>query len=83
MSKKTKVTLEKLNVTVEKIATLMVEGFGSVRGDIAALQTDMIEVKRGVADIKEDVGAYGKAIDADAKTIINHDTRIKKLEHAR
>ena len=61
----------------------MVTGFEAVRGDISVLQTDMTAAKRDVAEIKGEVGAHGKAIDSDAKTIINHETRIKKLEHVR
>ena len=89
MAKKTKITLEKVNVTVvdlkvtvEKIATLMVEGFETMNGKVDALSSDMRDVKRDTADIKDDLEAHGKAIDKDAKTIINHETRIKKLEHS-
>ncbi|MDO8514050.1 MAG: hypothetical protein Q7S50_00730 [bacterium] len=97
MTKKPKVTLEKvatavdkLTVTTDKLATLMVEGFESVHNDIGELRQDMTQVKRDIsiiqkdmAEVKVDLKGHGKAIDADAKTIINHETRIKKLEHVR
>ncbi len=70
-------------MTLEKLASLMVEGLEAVRGDIAVLQADMSEVKLDVAEIKETQDAHGKATDKDAVTLINHETRIKKLEHAR
>lgn len=73
----------KAKVTLEKLASLMVEGFESVRGDVATLQTDMTEAKRDITEIKESLQAQGKAVDLDAKTLINHEARIKKLEHAR
>ena len=70
-------------MTLEKIATLMVEGFETLNGKVDALSEDMTQVKRDVVEIKETLGAHGKAIDKDAVTLINHETRIKKLEHAR
>ena len=76
MAKKTRVTLEKL-------ATLMVEGFEEARENFGVLKHDMVEVKKDVAEIKVDLKAHGKAIDKDAVTLINHETRIRKIEHAR
>lgn len=70
-------------LTLEKLASLMMEGFESVNGRLDTLSSDMKDVKRGLADIDETVEAHGKAIDKDAKTIINHGSRIKKLEVAR
>ncbi len=90
MAKKVKVTLEKvattvdrLGVTVEKLATLMVDGFENLNGKVDALSDNMTEVKRDIGEIKTDIKAHGKAIDKDAVTLINHEGRIKKLEHAR
>ena len=55
-------------------------GIETVNGKIDALLASMTEVKRDIVDIKETNGAHGKAIDKDAKTIIDHESRIKKLE---
>ncbi|HEY9585143.1 MAG TPA: hypothetical protein VJJ02_00945 [Candidatus Paceibacterota bacterium] len=70
-------------MTLDKLARIMVEGFEEVKTDIAGIKSDMTEVKRDIAEIKGDLKAHGKAIDKDAVTLINHETRIKKLEHAR
>ena len=90
MAKKAKMTLEKVGtkvehlvVTVEKLATLVVEGFEEVRADMADLKHDVTDVKKDTAEMKVDLKAQGKAIDKDAVTLINHESRIKKLEHAR
>lgn len=69
-------------MTLEKLATLVVEGFEEVKTDIAELKRDMTQVKHDVGEIKTDLKAHGKAIDKDAVTLINHENRIKKLEHA-
>ena len=74
---------KKLKVTLDKLATMMVEGFEETRGNFDVLKRDMVEVKKDIAEIKVDLKAHGKAIDKDAVTLINHETRIKKLEHAR
>src|SRR3989338_10743924 len=90
--------------SIEKLATLVAEGFEELKADMGALRVDnhmlkrdveglkddvselrvdMREEKRDLSDIKENTEAHGKAIDKDAVTLINHETRIKKLEHAR
>src|SRR3989338_7838070 len=90
--------------SIEKLATLVAEGFEGVKADmgelrvdshmfkrdveglkddVRELRVDMREVKRNVADIKENIEAQEKAVDKDAVTLINHETRIKKLEHVR
>ena len=74
--------VKKSKITIEKLATLVVEGFEEVRENFGVLKRDMTEVKRDVAEIKGDLKAHGKAIDKDAITLINHEHRIKKLEHA-
>ncbi len=90
MKKKVDITLEKLSskvdklgTTLNKVATLMVEGFETLNGKVDDLSTDMKVVKSDISDIKEELQAHGKAIDKDAVTLINHEGRIKKLEHAR
>ena len=50
---------------------------------IDSLAGDVSQIKRDLSEVKTDLRTHGKAIDSDAKTIINHETRIKKLEHAR
>ncbi|OGG76721.1 hypothetical protein A3B35_03815 [Candidatus Kaiserbacteria bacterium RIFCSPLOWO2_01_FULL_54_24] len=90
MTKKRKVTLDKLatkvdklGTTVDKFATLMVGGFENLNEKVDALSNDMTDVKRDIGEIKTDLKAHGKAIDKDAVALINHETRIKKLEHVR
>lgn len=61
----------------------MVEGFENLNGKVDGLTKNLREVKRDVSDIKDTLEAQGKAVDKDAVTLINHETRIKKLEHAR
>ncbi|MBI2613122.1 hypothetical protein HYW59_04965 [Candidatus Kaiserbacteria bacterium] len=75
--------MAKKKVTVERLATLMVEGFENLNGKVDGLTKNLREVKRDVSDIKDTLEAQGKAVDKDAVTLINHETRIKKLEHAR
>ena len=74
---------KKVKITIEKLATIMVEGFEEVRSGIADLKRNMTDVGRDVADIKVDLKAHGKAIDKDAVTLINHERRIKSLERVR
>src|SRR3990167_2346451 len=90
--------------SIEKLATLVAEGFEELKADMGALRVDnhmlkrdveglkddvrelrvdMREVKRDVSDIKENIEAQEKAVDKDAVTLINHETRIKHLERAR
>ena len=83
MKKPAKVTLESLDKKIDTFATLMVEGFETLNGKVDALTEDMTQVKNDVGEIKETMSAHGKAIDKDAVTLVNHETRIKKLEHAR
>ena len=87
MAKKTKMTLERLAAllveSIDELRGQMVTGFESVRGDVAALQTDMTEVKRDVGEIKIDTSAHGKAIDKDSVTLIDHESRLQNLEPAR
>ncbi len=71
-----------LSTTVAKLATFVVEGFEEVKTDIADLKNDMTEVKRDIAEMKIDLKAQGKAIDKDAVTLIRHENRIERLEHA-
>jgi len=89
---------------IDKLATLMKEGFDELKADIGELhvnghmlkreieglkddvrelRVDSREIKRDISDIKESLEAQGKAVDKDAVTLINHETRIKKLEHVR
>lgn len=70
-------------MTLERLASLMVEGFEQLRGDTTDLKRDVKDIKRNIADIKDDLEAHGKAIDKDAVTLINHERRITKLEHTR
>lgn len=81
---------EKKVDTIEKLATLMAEGFdevnlalGHVQDDVRSLRYDVKELKSDVAEIKRDITAHGKAIDKDALALINHERRISKLEHVR
>lgn len=74
---------KKRRITLERLATLVVAGFEDVKSDIGELKRDMTEVKRDIAEIKVDLKGHGKAIDKDAVTLINHEGRIKKLEHVR
>ncbi|OGG52736.1 hypothetical protein A3H16_00405 [Candidatus Kaiserbacteria bacterium RIFCSPLOWO2_12_FULL_53_8] len=87
--------------TIEKLATLMENGFsdlreeldsrfeevnlalGHVQDDVRSVRYDVKDLKTEVAEIKADLKAHGKAIDKDSLTLINHDRRISKLEHAR
>ncbi|MBI4128412.1 MAG: hypothetical protein HY460_00035 [Parcubacteria group bacterium] len=90
--------------SIEKLATLVAEGFEELKADMGALRVDnhMLkrdveglkddvrelrvdtrEVKRDIADLKENIEAQEKAVDKDAVTLINHETRIKHLERAR
>jgi hypothetical protein len=83
-------------MTLEKLAELMADGFEEVNGkidtltgdvevmkdDVRDLKHDMREVKRDIAEIKTDLRAHGKVIDKDAVTLIDHKSRISKLEHA-
>lgn len=89
--------IKKAKMTLEKLATMMVEGFEDVQADITEvkddlqgvkddlkeMKSDIRELKKDVAEIKVDVKAHGKAIDKDAVTLINHGQRIKHLEAAR
>ncbi len=75
--------VKKPKMTLEKLATLVVEGFEEVKTDIGELKRDVTQVKHDVGEIRTDLKAHGKAIDKDAVTLINQETRIKKLEHAR
>lgn len=75
--------MAKVKMTLEKLASLMVEGFEVVNGKVDALSDDMKVVKKDIADIKGELAAHGKAIDKDAVTLINHEGRISKLERAR
>ena len=86
----TLIDMAKIKITLDKLARMMVEGFAGVHNDIGELRQDMTQVKRDIsaiqkdmAEMKVDLKGHGKAIDADAKTIIGHETRIKKLEHGR
>jgi hypothetical protein len=74
------VGLEDLSATLERMASLLAEGFEQVRGDIADLQHDMTFVKRKIVDIETELQAHGKAIDKDAVMLIDHEKRIKTLE---
>jgi len=88
---------EKKIDTIEKLATLMVEGFaevenkfeevnltlGHVQDDIRSLRYDVKELRSDVGEIKRDLTAHGKAIDKDALALINHERRISKLEHSK
>jgi len=90
--------------SIEKLATLVAEGFEELKADMGELRADshmlkrdveglkddvhelrvdMREVKRDVSDIKENIEAQGKAVDKDAVSLVNHETRIKHLERAR
>lgn len=91
--------------TIEKLATLVAEGFlelkeeltaemdtrfeevnlalGHVQDEVRSLRYDVKELKSDVAEIKREITAHGKAIDKDALALINHERRIKKLEHVR
>ncbi|HEY4516505.1 MAG TPA: hypothetical protein VJG64_01015 [Candidatus Paceibacterota bacterium] len=80
MKEPRKVTFKSLDAKLDTFVTLMVEGFEAVRGDIAALQTDMTEMKSNHVEVQGTQEAHGKAIDKDAVTLINHESRIKKLE---
>jgi archaellum component FlaC len=88
---------KKAAMTLERLAAMMSEGFQEVHADITGVKDDLQGVKdemremkgdikalkKDVAEIKIDIRAHGKAIDADAVTLINHGQRIKRLEEAR
>ncbi len=83
-------TVNELTSTTDKLATLMVGGFESIHNDVGELRGNMTQVKRDISAMRDDVEeiklelrGHGKAIDADTKLLLNHETRIKKLEHAR
>ncbi len=89
-----KMTLEKLAAlvveSVDELRSQMVTSFEIVHNDIQELRQDSREVKgdisliqKDISEIRADSKGHGKAIDSDAKSIINHEVRIKKLEHAR
>ncbi|MDP3646190.1 MAG: hypothetical protein Q8R25_03820 [bacterium] len=75
--------VKRTKITIEKLATLMTESFENLNEKVDALSHDMTDIKRDVGEIKTDIKAHGKAIDKDAVTLISHESRINKLEHAR
>ena len=83
MEKKGAITLEKVATKIDKLATLMVESFEGVHGEIAEIKQNVKQLKRDVGEMKVDLEAVVKAIDKDAVTIVNHERRIKILESAR
>ena len=85
-----KVTIETLAAQMRRFdkrldtfVTLMVEGFENLNGKVDALQADMTEMKRDQIEVMETQEAHGKAIDKDAVTLINHETRLQNLEPVR
>ena len=79
--------------SIEKLATLVEEGFEEVGAEIGDLDKKITEETRDIKErlrlleydtneIKDEVRAISKAVDKDAVKIINHDSRIKRLEHA-
>jgi predicted nucleic acid-binding Zn-ribbon protein len=75
--------MKKVGVTIEKLAALMTEGFENLNEKVDSLSHDLTELKRNMADIKSEITAHGKAIDKDAVTLIDHESRLRKLEQAR
>ena len=73
----------KNKMTLEKLASMMVDGFEEARTDRAEIKRDIKDVKKDIAEIKVDVKGHGKAIDKDAVTLIDHGQRIKRLESTR
>jgi septation ring formation regulator EzrA len=65
------------------------ERFERVETRLEHIEADSRDFKEGLRRIEHDTGeiksemqAVSRAVDKDAETIVEHDRRIKKLEHA-
>ncbi|HEY4526703.1 MAG TPA: hypothetical protein VJK53_02545 [Candidatus Paceibacterota bacterium] len=74
---------DQLNTKIDDHRIETNEKILSVANEVHEIREDIKEMKPDIVEIKADQAAHGKAIDKDAVTLINHEGRIKKLEHAR
>ena len=65
-------------MTLDRLATEMMAGFYRVSEDSKEIKQRLTNIERDVSEIKVDLKAHGKAIDADAIVLIKHGNRLSR-----